>query len=169
MQNIVLVGFMGTGKTAVGRILAAKLGCEFIEMDEMIEAKEGCPVREIFDKKGEDYFRNLEMDTAGKVSQEKGVIISTGGGAVVNDKNFQNFKKNGLIICLEASPKVILKRTKDLASRPLLNVPDPEKKIEELLKKRAPYYKRADFCIDTDTSSAEEVADKIIKWVTKRD
>ncbi|MBU1887784.1 MAG: shikimate kinase [Candidatus Omnitrophica bacterium] len=168
MQNIVLVGFMGTGKTAVGRILAAKLGREFIEMDEMIEAKEGRSIREIFEK-GEDYFRILEMDTAGKVSQEKGVIISTGGGAVVNDKNFQNFKKNGLIICLEASPKVILKRTKDLVSRPLLNVPDPEKKIEELLKKRDPYYKRADFCIDTDTLSAEEVADKIIKWVTKRD
>lgn len=162
MQHIALVGFMGTGKTVVGRRVAEKLGREFLELDEIIEKKEGISIREIFEKKGEPYFRKLERDAVKETVQKKGVIISAGGGAVIDEENFKNLKKDGIIICLEASPDVILERTKALTTRPLLNAPDPKKKIEELLKKRAPYYKKADFCINTDNLTVVQVVDKIM-------
>lgn len=161
MQRIVLVGFMGTGKTVVGRRLAEKLGRRFLELDEIIEKKEGLSIREIFAKKGEAYFRKVEKGVVKEAVEKEDVVISAGGGAIVDEENFQSLKKNGIIICLEASPEVILKRTRGLAARPLLNVPDPKKKIEELLKKREPYYKKADFCIETDNLNVEEVVEKV--------
>lgn len=164
MHNIILAGFMGTGKTAVGRLIAEKLGWEFLELDDIIEKKEGTSIREIFEKKGEPYFRKLEKDVVKETSQKKGVIISAGGGAVIDEENFKNLKKSGVIICLEASPGVILERTKGITARPLLNVPDPKKKIEGLLKKREPYYKKADFCINTDNLTVEQVAEKIMDY-----
>jgi shikimate kinase len=165
MTNIVLVGFMGTGKTVVGRYLAERLGKEFIETDDIIEQREGVSIKEIFEKKGEPYFRDVEKEVVREVSQREGVVISAGGGAIINDENFKNLKKNSVIICLEASPEVILKRTKGNICRPLLNVLDPRKRIEELLQKRAPYYKKADFCINTDNLSVEEIAEKIGKLI----
>ncbi|MFH1854473.1 MAG: shikimate kinase [Candidatus Omnitrophota bacterium] len=164
-RNIVLVGFMGTGKTAVGMALASRLGREFIELDEIIEKKEGASIREIFEKKGEPYFRKVEKQVVSDAAEKKGIVISAGGGAIINKENLKNFKKNGLVVCLEASPEVIVKRTKGLAVRPLLNVPDPRKKIEELLQKRAPYYKKADLCVNTNVLSIEEVVDKIIALI----
>ncbi len=161
MKNIVLVGFMGTGKTVVGRRLSKLLEREFLESDDMIEKKEGVSIKEIFEKKGEPYFRKLEKDVVREASKKKGVIISLGGGAVIDSENLANLKKNGVLVCLQASPEVILKRTKNLKTRPLLNVPDPKKKIEELLQKRAPYYKKVDHSINTDDLSVEEVAESI--------
>ena len=152
MKNIVLVGFMGTGKTVVGRRLSKLLEREFLESDDMIEKKEGVSIKEIFEKKGEPYFRKLEKDVVREASKKKGVIISLGGGAVIDSENLANLKKNGVLICLQASPEVILKRTKNLKTRPLLNVPDP---------KRAPYYKKVDHSINTDDLSVEEVAESI--------
>ncbi|MFC1624064.1 shikimate kinase [Candidatus Omnitrophota bacterium] len=161
MRNIVLVGFMGTGKTAAGKKLAGRLNREFLELDEIIEDRVGLSIREIFEKKGEPYFRRVEKDIVREASDREGIVISAGGGAVIDEENFKNLKKNSVIICLGASPDVILERTKNLATRPLLNVPDPKKKIESLLKERAPYYKKADFCINTDNLSIEEVAERI--------
>ncbi len=165
MHNIVLVGFMGTGKTIVGKLLADRLGREFLELDDIIEKKEGAAIREIFEKKGEPYFRRLEKEVVKEALQKKGLVISAGGGAIVDEENFKNFKKDGVIICLEASPDAILKRTKGLTCRPLLNVPDPKKKIEELLKETPPYYKKADFRINTDNLTVDQVAQKIIELI----
>lgn len=162
MQHIALVGFMGTGKTVVGKKLAEKLGREFLELDSLIEEREGISIREIFEKKGEPYFRKIEKDVVREAVQKKGVIISAGGGAIIDEENFKNLKKNGVVICLEASPDVILERTKGLTTRPLLDVPDPKERIEELLKKRDPYYKKADFCINTDNLTVTQVVEKII-------
>ncbi|MBU0759431.1 MAG: shikimate kinase [Candidatus Omnitrophica bacterium] len=169
MRNIVLVGFMGTGKTVTGRALAAKLGRKFLELDEIIENKEGISVKEIFERKGEPYFRKIEREVVKESAERDGVVISAGGGVIIDEKNLENLKKNALIVCLEASPDVILDRTKGLGNRPLLNVHDPGKRIKELLEKRAHYYKKADFSVHTDGLSAEEVADKIIRWMTERD
>jgi len=169
MYNIVLVGFMGTGKTVTGKILAKRLGRDFLETDEIIKEREGISIREIFEKKGEGYFRRLEKEVVKETSHKKEIIISAGGGAIIDEENFRNLKKEGMIICLEASPEVILERTKHKTCRPLLNVPDPKKKIEELLKKRIPYYKKADFCIDTDSLSVDEVVEKIMGLVSRRD
>ena len=162
MRNIVVVGFMGTGKSGVGKLLADKLGREFLELDDIIEKREGITIREIFATKGEPYFRGLEKEAVRETSQKKGIVISAGGGAIIDEENFNNLKKNSVIVCLEASPDVILKRTKGNTCRPLLNVPDPKKRIEELLKERAPYYKKADLCINTDNLTMEEVVEKIV-------
>lgn len=161
MRNIVIVGFMGTGKTVVAKLLAQKLKREFLELDAIIEEKEGMSIKEIFEKKGEGYFREIEKGVVRETSEKKGLVVSAGGGVIIDEENFRNLKKNSTIICLEASPDTILKRTGSNTCRPLLNVPDPKKKIEELLKKRETHYKKADFRIDTDGMSVEQVAEKI--------
>ncbi len=162
MQHIVLVGFMGTGKTVVGKQLAERLGRDFLELDEMIEKKEGCSIREIFEKRGEPYFREVEKEVIKEAIRKRHVVISAGGGAIIDEENLGNLKRDGFIICLEASPDIILERTKGLKSRPLLNVPDPKKEIAALLKKRGPYYKKADLSINTDSLSVEQVVERIM-------
>ncbi len=152
---------MGTGKSVVGKKLAAKLNKEFVELDEKIELKEKMPIKDIFEKKGESYFRKIEKEVVKEASLLKGVVISAGGGSIVDEENFKNLKAGGIIICLKASPETILKRTKDLKTRPLLNVADPKKRIEELLKKREPYYSKADFSVNTDKLSIEQVSEEI--------
>ena len=161
MNNIILVGFMGTGKSVVGKKLAAKLNKDFVESDDMIEAREKMPIRDIFEKKGEPYFRRVEKEVIKEASSRKNVVISAGGGAIVDEENFNNLKNSGTLICLKASTDTILKRAKDLKTRPLLNVQDPKKRIEKLLKKREPYYNKANFIIDTDNLSIEQVVLKI--------
>ncbi|MFC1666870.1 shikimate kinase [Candidatus Omnitrophota bacterium] len=171
MSSIVLVGFMGTGKTTTGKLLAKRLNREFLELDEIIEKKEGISIREIFEKKGEPYFREIERNVIREVMHKKEVVMSAGGGAIVDEENLRNLKKNGVVVCLEASPEVILKRTEGILTRPLLNVTDSKKKIEELLKKRKACYKKADFCIDTNNLSAEEAVEEIARlssrWVKR--
>ena len=162
MKNIILVGFMGTGKSAVGKKLAEKLKRDFLELDDSIEAKEKMLIKDIFEKKGEPYFRMVEKEIVKEASSRKNIVISAGGGAIVDEENFKNLKNSGTIICLKASPETILKRTKNLKTRPLLNVSDPKARIQELLLKREPYYNKADFSIDTDNIAAEQVAEKIL-------
>ncbi len=165
-KNIVLVGFMGTGKTSTGKSLAVKLKREFMELDNIIEQKEGVPIREIFERKGEAYFRNIETQIVREVSLKTDIVISAGGGAVIDEENIVNLKKTGIVICLKASPCVIIERTRGHKTRPLLNVPDPKSRIEELLKKRESNYGKADYCVDTDGLTPEEVADNIIKVIS---
>lgn len=165
MNNIILVGFMGTGKSVVGKKLAAKLDRDFVELDNMIEAKEKMPIKDIFYKKGETYFRQVEKEAVKEAAKRENVVISAGGGAIVDEENFKNLKNSGIIICLKASPDIILKRTKNLKTRPLLNVPDPKKQIEELLKKREPYYNKADFSIDTDNLTVEQVVEQAMNLI----
>lgn len=153
---------MGTGKSAVGKLLAEKLNRDFIELDNLIEAKEKMPIKDIFEKKGESYFRKIEKQIVKESVLSKNAVISAGGGAVIDEDNFKNLKKSGIVICLKASPDTILKRTKDLKTRPLLNVPDPKKQIEDLLKKREIYYNKADFNISTDDLNIEQVVERIL-------
>lgn len=165
MKNIILAGFMGTGKSVAGKLLAKKLNRDFLELDDMIEAREGASIKDIFEKKGEPYFRQAEKEIVKEASRRRDVVISAGGGAIMDEENFRNLKKGGIIICLKASPETILKRTKDLKTRPLLNVPDPKKKVEELLKNREPYYNKADFSVKTDDLSVDEVVIKIMAFI----
>lgn len=165
MRNIILVGFMGTGKSVTGKLLAKKLNMDFAELDEMIEIREKMPIKDIFDKKGEPYFRQVEKEVVKVVSLKNNVVVSTGGGAIMDEDNLKNLKNSGVIICLKASPETILKRTKGLKTRPLLNVTDPEKKIEELLKKREGCYNKADFSIETDNLSIDEIVQRIMAFI----
>lgn len=162
MKNIILVGFMGAGKTAVGKTLAKLLKRKFVDLDEMIEKHEGMPIAEIFATRGETYFREIEKDIVGKASLFTGVVTGTGGGAVIDKENVVNLKSNGIMFYLDASPARILERTKGHTHRPLLNVSDPKEKISELLAKRAEFYAQADHRIDTNNLSVDEVAKKII-------
>lgn len=162
MENIYLVGFMGTGKTVVGEILAKKLAKDFVEMDAVIEAKEGSEVVDIFAKKGEAYFRKLEKELLKELSAKKDLVISCGGGLICDSENLKQLKETGVVFALRASVSTIYRRTKEHTNRPILNVNDSQEKIKQLLVKRAPYYAQAQHSIDTDNLSPEENADKII-------
>lgn len=161
MKNIILVGFMGTGKTAVGKELAKRLKMKFVDMDDIIEEREGMKISEIFVKKGEPYFRKVEKEVAKEISEQPNLVVAAGGGAVIDEENVKNLKSNGVMICLTASPDKIMERTKGYSHRPLLDVSDPSKSISELLAKRAAYYARANYQVDTTNLTVDEVVKKI--------
>ena len=166
--NIALIGFMGTGKSTIGKLLAKKLDKTFIEIDQLIEDQAGKPIFKIFEKNGESGFRKLEVEATKKVANKNNVVISCGGGIVLNKINIDRLKKNAIIILLTASPQTILKRTSTDSKRPLLNTLDRKKQIINLLNIRDPLYKSAaDFTIDTTTLSVDEVVNDIIQSFLK--
>ena len=163
MKNIALVGFMGTGKTTVAQILAEKLNLDYVDLDAVIEVREQMEIANIFSQKGEEYFRKVEKKVVTDISGQTNKVIACGGGVVLDEENMQNLKASGIVICLEASPEVILARTKDYPHRPLLNVKDKEGRIRELLEKRAVFYARADCSIDTSHCTQAEVVEKVLQ------
>ncbi len=167
-RNIYLVGFMGTGKTAVGKELARRLKWYFADIDELIELKEKRAIRDIFAKEGEPYFRRIEKQSLAEISREKGFVVACGGGIVIDAGNINIMKESGLMVCLTATPDVILKRTQGYVHRPLLNVSNPKEQIELLLKLRAPYYAQADKTIDTSKISVKEAVSRIAKLISRK-
>ncbi len=167
-MNIVLTGFMGTGKTVIGKLLAEKLSWEYIDTDELIEKKENMKISDIFAKKGEPYFRKIETEIIKEVSKKDKCVISTGGGVVLKDENMATLEKNGIIINLYASPDKIFERTSKDKSRPLLNKDNPKEEIMKLLNFRAPYYDRCHFKINTDDSDIERNVGKILDFLRSK-
>ena len=167
-MNIVLFGFMASGKSTIAKILSEKLNMEFIEMDDLIEQETGITISTIFREKGEKYFRTMEREVVKGLASRDNIIISTGGGVVLNKDNLGDFKKNGVTISLMVSPETVLKRTADTNHRPLLNVSDKLREITNLLETRKEYYEQADYIIDTDKLTPEEVACKIIHKLEKK-
>ena len=165
MGNIYLVGFMGTGKSAAGKQLATRKKWQFLDLDELIELKQRMTISDIFAKAGEAYFRRIEKKTLAEVAEESGFVVACGGGIVLDKDNIRVMKNTGTIICLTASVKEILKRTQGFKHRPLLNVKDSAKRIEMLLKFRAPFYAQADHTIDTSRLKTEQVVEKIFKML----
>jgi shikimate kinase len=168
MGNIYLVGFMGTGKTAVGGCLAKKKRWRFLDLDELIELREKRTINDIFANNDEAYFRRLERNLLKEVSKEKKFVIACGGGIVLNEDNIKVMRQTGKIICLNASVDAILKRTSKDSQRPLLNVADQKQRIETLLKFRRPFYEKADFSIDTSRLNVKEVVKKISSSLNKK-
>jgi len=162
--NIALIGFMGTGKTAVGQALARKLNKQFLEMDSLIEHKAAKAISDIFQQDGEIAFRELEVETCKEVSCNDNAVIACGGGVVLNKINTDRLKKSGVIVYLTASLSKILQRTtNDGPTRPLLEVDDPAATIREMLQFRQSYYRRAaDIEIDTSNLDINTVVDEII-------
>jgi len=156
-KNIILTGFMGVGKTSVGTRLAKDLGYRFVDTDTLIEADQNMTITTIFAKHGEPYFREVEAKVIREVMARESQVISTGGGAVIWDMNREAFKKAGFVVCLTARPEVIFERIKQETHRPLLQTPDPQAKIRELLDSRAKYYSQADITIDTSDKSVDAV------------
>ena len=167
-MNIVLTGFMGTGKTSVGKVLAQRLGWSFCDTDELIEKDAGMAIADIFQKKGEPFFRDLEHEIIRLVALKDRWIIATGGGVPLRVENIDELERNGMVFCLSARPDTILSRVVSQGGgRPLLNVPDPRKTVEGFLKQRELFYKRCHAMIETDALSPEQVADKIIEFTEK--
>ncbi len=162
-MNIVLLGFMGTGKTVIGKLLAAKLKMRYIDIDEEIEKEEKSTISRIFSRLGEEHFRSLEKKKVAEISQGDNQVISSGGGVVLNPENIKNLERDGVLFCLEAAPEVIFERTRRYTHRPLLETAGPQKAIEALLRKRSGYYQKIKNHIDTSDLNPEEVAQKVIR------
>lgn len=166
--NIVLVGFMGTGKTTIGKLLAEKLRLDFIDTDDLIVKVHDKVISEIFLHLGEEAFRQTESDVIKSISKEKGQVIATGGGAIVKGENFNFLAATSHIICLKAQPESILQRVNKNNDRPLLDNADKLKEINTLLEKRADSYDKAHFFVYTDVHSQEQVIDKIIAYLEEQ-
>ncbi|RJO63572.1 MAG: shikimate kinase [Candidatus Omnitrophota bacterium] len=167
MKNIYLVGFMGTGKSVVGQELARQRKNKFVDLDELIEEKEGRPIKDIFAEEGEPCFRTIETRALKETSTKSNMVVSCGGGIVLDEGNVAIMKETGFVICLTATADVILERTRLHTHRPLLNVPSPKGTIESLMKVRAPFYARADFTVDTSRKSIKETAEAVLAFIAK--
>ena len=163
-KNIVLIGFMGAGKTSVASCLAEQFAIPVIETDQEIVKREGMSIPEIFKAHGETYFRDRESDVFRDVKEGQQMIISAGGGAVLRDENVKNMKENGIIVLLTASPAAILARVRDSKDRPLLNGNMNEDYISSLMEKRRKRYEEvADLVIDTTEKTVPEVCEAIVR------
>ena len=163
--NIALIGFMGTGKTVVGQLLAEKLGRNFVELDLIIEQKAGKSIPEIFQQYGEITFRELEIEATKEVAQGRNLVIACGGGVVLNKINTDRLRQNAVMVYLTVAPGVILKRVAgEEGQRPLLEVDNPALAIRDMLRFREPFYERAaDITINTSRLDIEAVAGQIIE------
>ena len=165
MGNVVLTGFMGTGKSAVGRELAQLLGMELVDVDEMIEMDQQMPIPEIFRLHGEPRFREIETEMIRRVAKRDNLVISTGGGAVLREENMEALRSTGSIFCLFASAETIHERTRSSDNRPLLKADNPMARIRELLAARRPYYEKAGALVDTEGKSPRQIAEEIVEMV----
>jgi len=162
-RNIVLMGFMGTGKTTVGRMLAAKLGLRFVDMDAIIEERQGKPISRIFAEEGEPHFRALERALVQELSAQDGLVVATGGGVVLNRQNIDDYSRTGLVVCLSAAPGTILARVAQETHRPLLEGDEKARRIVTLLESRRALYASIPHQIDTNALTAEQVTAAIVK------
>lgn len=160
MNNIVLCGFMGSGKTVVGRELAKIMGAKFVDTDELIEKEQGVAIKAIFAAHGEDYFRDLEYEMCKKVAQMKGAVVSTGGGAMTFARNVEAIKKGSKVVFLDASFDVICDRIGNSTTRPLFQDKEKAKRLYDERKDK--YLAAADYVVNGDMGArktALEIAD----------
>ena len=163
MKNISLIGFMGTGKTSVGKILGKRLNRPVMDVDLTIEKKEKRKIGEIFKDAGEAYFRSVEKEAIREICRRQGLVITTGGGAVLDTENLEALKASGWVIGLSATPETIYQRVKDSRHRPLLDGEDKLGEVKRLLAVRKPFYEKADFYFETDGRSSAQVAGLILE------
>lgn len=153
---------MGTGKSSVGRLVADLLRFGFLDTDELMEKRSGKSISNLFEQDGEPVFREQERQVVDELQNQKGVVISTGGGVGASEANLASLKKHALVVCLWASPHIIWNRVRTQTHRPLLQTADPEQKIRDLLALREPIYRQADILLNTEVRSAKEVAQHVV-------
>ena len=161
IRNITLTGFMGCGKTAVGRIAAKVAGFEFLDTDQFIEEHVGKSIPRIFEEHGEETFRRSEREVVVRLAERETTVIATGGGLLVDAENMDTMQRYAMVFCLWASPDSIWRRVKGQSHRPLLNTDNPKQRIIDLLEERKPAYSRSDMLINTEYRSAKDVANLI--------
>jgi len=160
--TLILVGFMGTGKTEVGKAVWERKGRTFIDIDDHIVQTTGITINDIFKQHGEDAFRELESGMIRKFSKISGLVISTGGGSLLRVQNVDNLKRTGVLVCLTASPEEIARRVADERHRPLLNGPDRIGVVREMLARRSKSYEIADITIDTNGKSVNAAVQEVL-------
>ncbi len=165
MKNIILTGFMGTGKSSVGEIFAEKLGYEYCDLDSLVVKDTGMSINQIFEKFGEKYFRDLETATLKKVILKERMIISTGGGVVIKDVNREMLRSMGYVINLVASDDEIFSRLHKDSGRPLLKDKMSVENIRKMLDDRERFYSDADIRIDTNGKKVEDVVREILTYL----
>ncbi len=164
-KSIVLIGMMGAGKSSVGRWLQRRAGLDLFDLDKTVAKRFGLTIPEIFEKFGEEKFREAETEALRAFTPEKPTIVVTGGGTILRNENVDLLKRLGFIIWLQADEGTLFERASRRGNRPLLRTENPRKRMEELLSERIPLYERAaDFRVDTSTMKQDEVAD----WILKR-
>ncbi len=169
LPNLVLIGFMGCGKSSVGRRLSGLTGHRFVDTDELVAQAEGRSIAEIFSRSGEDYFRELEQQSLENLVGVCGIVLSTGGGLVLRPANRQTLKRIGIVAWLDASPDVLFERAMRSGKRPLLQTEDPRRTFEELLSVRRDLYENtADFRIDSSGLSHDEAAQMLLEEALRR-
>lgn len=162
-MNVVLIGFMGGGKTTIGRKLARRLGYHFLDMDEHIEKEENRKIAEIFVQEGEEVFRQLENQLLKRLQSIENTVIATGGGVIVKDGNIDLLKRIGRVFYLKTPVEEILERVTRAQHRPLLNEENPEQKVKTLLAQRTPFYEQADCIVETQNLPPHRVTSQIIQ------
>lgn len=165
VRNVVLTGFMGTGKSSVGRLLAHRLGFNYCDLDALIVAGAGISINEIFARHGEPHFRSLETDAVRRIVAEDGAVISTGGGAVISPENRRLLQETGVIVNLTATVDEVCRRLREETDRPLLKDDRSEERIAAMMGEREQFYAVADLRIDTTGKSVEDVVAEIIAFL----
>jgi shikimate kinase len=161
--NVILVGPMGSGKSAVGRLLAGRLGLEFVDSDTEIERRTGVDIPYIFEREGEAGFRVREAEVLDEITRREGVLVATGGGAVLDPRTRERLRARGCVVYLRASVDQQLARTRRNSQRPLLMNPDPRGTLERLMQQRSPLYEEvADLTVDTDRRKVASVVEEIL-------
>ena len=161
-KNLVLAGFMGSGKTAVGRLVAERLGRTFVDTDDLIIERAGKPISLIFAEDGEEVFREIEREVIAGLRYPAGLVVAVGGGAILDAANVENLKAGGAVICLQASVKTVLHRLADKTDRPLLADLDREGRIRTLLSERKTAYDSLPQQVRTDGLTLDEVVDRVL-------
>ena len=161
--NIVITGFMGTGKSSVGRLVAERLGRAFVDMDLLIEEREGCSIAEIFATRGEPDFRTVERELCRELAARSDLVIATGGGALIDPPNREVMGSSGVLFCLQCEPEEILRRLALAEDRPLLDVGDRRPQIEALLAQRRKAYAQIPHQIETTDKEIEQIAEEVIR------
>ncbi len=161
-QLIILIGFMGTGKSAVGKKLAKKTGFTYLDLDKQIEKDAGLTIPSIFERYGEAYFRSLESKAIQALKDRDKAVVATGGGAVLNSENLVAMKEAGLVIALDADIETLWKRLKSSRNRSLLKASDPKRRMKELYNARRHFYSQAHHIVNTSGKSVEDVAQEIL-------
>jgi len=162
IHNLALIGFMGTGKSTVGRAAAHRLHFTFLDTDHVIESRTGRTIADIFEKDGEPAFRELERRVVQELTGRKRTVIATGGGLPLDERNLTSLKSHSLVVCLWASPEKIYQRVRSHQHRPLLRDADPLAKIRQLLAARERYYRQADVLVNTEFRNLHEVAQQVV-------
>ncbi len=169
IKNIILTGFMGTGKSTIGQLVATQLQRDFIDMDALIEQREGRTINQIFTESDEPYFRQLEAELCRELAGQEGLIIATGGGALIPEANLRVMEQTGLVVCLTCSPNTLWQRIGQSEDRPMLAEQNEGRfaRLSALLEQRAPAYARINHQLDVTHLSPEEAARRVSELAEK--